>query len=84
MAEWSKASSFHAKGRGFDPRDRRCHFFYVFAPECSVYWQISDTKNDALDLQVMYLYKIRTNIISQKDDDDEEAIDLKKDLSSVY
>ena len=45
-----------------------------------VYWQISDTKNDALDLQVMYLYKIRTNIISQKDDDDEEAIDLKKDL----
>ena len=29
----------------------------------------------------MYLYKnLRTNIISQKDEDDEEAIDLKKDL----
>ena len=29
----------------------------------------------------MYLYKnLRTNIISQKDEDDEEAIDLQKDL----
>ena len=29
----------------------------------------------------MYLYKnLRTNIINQKDEDDEEAIDLKKDL----
>ena len=49
-----------------------------------VCWQISDTKNDALDLQVMYLYKIRTNIISQKDDDEEEAIDLKKRLKIQF
>lgn len=58
---------------------------YSKANDSSVLTDIWHQKWRALDLQVMYLYKnLRTNIISQKDEDDEEAIDLKKDLSSIY